>query len=562
MRVFAWSDLHLEVKSNFEVVRDFCALHYKHRTTVPPGFNEVEQDAPDTSFKRNVSIDYRHPGSTASGHAPGIPEDAAWSHFRISLATGVGKLWETIRGQSTTLNEDFSQDVLILAGDIHTDLEGLKESLQLFCSVFRHVAFVPGNHELWVTQKDREAGIGDSIQKLDSILLLCESLGVHTKPFCPSADVRVVPLLSWYDEFDPQFCSAAQPATQPAQERLSSEKPYLGSMTQSIAKRNTQKDLEVFSENWMDYCACKWPHPLSNNDPRPGSDHGTQYWGHEQSDYEALLFKRPAAGSQTDQRACVAANPSSASASSTTALIRMGGEDAGAVAGARRLCGSSLKPNCSALSARKACPSGADCAPRQTRDLMGMPLNLADFFACENERRGCFIDICKEPRGVSQSQQHELRAATALPVKAPHKSDSEESSEPRESHSYHINMNEGQQSSTACTYASSFVKNPHSRFAGGNDGKPVVITFSHFLPRAELTTIHPLTPRALAYVMGSTRIDEQLRQAGGSIHVFGHSHVNADEVIEGVRYIQHSLGRPSEQRWFPGRRVPKVILEI
>lgn len=158
MRVFAWSDLHLEVKSNFELVRDFCALHHKHPVTVPPGFNEFKQDAPDASSRKNVLLDYRHPCSPASGHATGIPEDATWSHFRISLATGVGKLWETIRGQAKALNEDFGQDVIILAGDVHTDLQGLKESLQLFCSVFRHVAFVPGNHELWVTQKDRETG--------------------------------------------------------------------------------------------------------------------------------------------------------------------------------------------------------------------------------------------------------------------------------------------------------------------------------------------------------------------------------------------------------------------
>lgn len=329
------------------------------------------------------------------------------------------------------------------------------------------------------------AGIADSIQKFDSILLLCESLGVHTKPFSPSADVRVVPLLSWYDEFDPQFCNAAQPALQPNCERLSLEKSYPGSMTKSLAKRNSQKDLEVLSENWMDYCACRWPHPLSNNDPRQGSDNGTQFWSHEQRDHKTVFLKRPAAGppAQTDQRTCVAASPPSASSSS-----------------------------------------------RQTRDLMGMPLNLTDFFACENERRGCFIDVCKDPRDVFQSERGELGAAAALPVNASHEADSEESSKTHESHGYHIRNNESQQSSTANTQTSPFVS--HNRLTRGNDGKPVVITFSHFLPRAELTTIHPLTPRALAYVMGSTRIDEQLRQAGGSIHVFGHSHVNADEVIE------------------------------
>lgn len=40
------------------------------------------------------------------------------------------------------------------------------------------------------------------------------------------------------------------------------------------------------------------------------------------------------------------------------------------------------------------------------------------------------------------------------------------------------------------------------------------------------------------------------------------SNVRIEFVAQGVRYIQHSLGRPSEQKWFPGRRVPKVIFEV
>lgn len=77
----------------------------------------------------------------------------------------------------------------------------------------------------------------------------------------------------------------------------------------------------------------------------------------------------------------------------------------------------------------------------------------------------------------------------------------------------------------------------------------LTLTCSHFLPRRDL-----LPPdRFLRYpelpkVAGSPRIERQLRQAGSDIHVFGHSHIRVDEIIDGVRYVQHSLAYPRERR--------------
>ena len=91
----------------------------------------------------------------------------------------------------------YRNDALILAGDVSHDAAVLRTTLSLFLERFRHVFFVPGNHELWVRKGEYE----HSLQKFEDILRMCESLGVRTSPAClgQGADrVCVVPLFSWY----------------------------------------------------------------------------------------------------------------------------------------------------------------------------------------------------------------------------------------------------------------------------------------------------------------------------------------------------------------------------
>lgn len=74
-----------------------------------------------------------------------------------------------------------------------------------------------------------------------------------------------------------------------------------------------------------------------------------------------------------------------------------------------------------------------------------------------------------------------------------------------------------------------------------------VISFSHFLPRIDL--IPPYVPRwhrTLDPVLGSTRIEDQLRALQPDIHVYGHSHINRAVSLDGVRYINNALGYPQE----------------
>lgn len=61
----------------------------------------------------------------------------------------------------------YKDDVLILAGDISDDQAVLRSTFQLTVRKFKHVFFVPGNHDLWVRRKERD---------------LLDSLGNKLKP--------------------------------------------------------------------------------------------------------------------------------------------------------------------------------------------------------------------------------------------------------------------------------------------------------------------------------------------------------------------------------------------
>lgn len=75
-----------------------------------------------------------------------------------------------------------------------------------------------------------------------------------------------------------------------------------------------------------------------------------------------------------------------------------------------------------------------------------------------------------------------------------------------------------------------------------------VITLSHFLPRRDLLPpADDLRFKSLPKVSGSAWLEAQLRTLNPKVHVFGHTHINCDRVIEGVRYVQNALRYPRER---------------
>ena len=114
---------------------------------------------------------------------------------------------EWVRGLSDT---KYTNDAIILAGDISDDLSTLEETFTHFASRFRYTFFTPGNHELWCKRRgplkegeseaDREI-IPDSMAKLERVLKLCETCGVDTRPRLLGDGDRkiwVAPIVAWY----------------------------------------------------------------------------------------------------------------------------------------------------------------------------------------------------------------------------------------------------------------------------------------------------------------------------------------------------------------------------
>lgn len=88
---------------------------------------------------------------------------------------------------------------------------------------------------------------------------------------------------------------------------------------------------------------------------------------------------------------------------------------------------------------------------------------------------------------------------------------------------------------------------------GASGGAAVpIISFSHFVPRVELTPEKRfLYLPTLSKAVGSRFLEERLRRLGSCMHVFGHTHFGWDASLDGVRYVQAALGYPFEWRERP-----------
>lgn len=128
----------------------------------------------------------------------------------------------------------FRHDVLAVSGDVSDELGALEQALGCLASKFAAVFYTPGNHELWIREKDRASGLMDSRAKLARVLELCQRLGVHTQPR-RLGNLWLAPLFSWHHKsFD---CEPDIPGVPPAS-------------AWTIA----------------DYGACRWPRSVPGGD--------------------------------------------------------------------------------------------------------------------------------------------------------------------------------------------------------------------------------------------------------------------------------------------------------
>src|SRR5689334_24805559 len=85
-----------------------------------------------------------------------------------------------------------------------------------------------------------------------------------------------------------------------------------------------------------------------------------------------------------------------------------------------------------------------------------------------------------------------------------------------------------------------------------------VVTFSHFLPRADLLPPKEyLRIKWLDSVSVCAALDSQIREVGSVVHVCGHTHTRVDNVIDGVRYVQNAVRYPKERT---GASVPIKLI--
>ena len=112
---------------------------------------------------------------------------------------------------------DYTEDILIIAGDVIHDLRKMRAIFQNLSARFFKVLFVPGNHDLWLWQSEAE----DSLEKFEQIMTLAQEENIQTFPYVDD-HLTIIPLFSWYD------FSFGQPS-------------------------------ESLQAGWNDFLACKWP---------------------------------------------------------------------------------------------------------------------------------------------------------------------------------------------------------------------------------------------------------------------------------------------------------------
>ncbi|MDR3537689.1 MAG: metallophosphoesterase [Acetobacteraceae bacterium] len=151
----------------------------------------------------------------------------------------------------------YPEDWLIVAGDVCESIDLFAEALGWLTHRFARVIWVPGNHELWLTDRGQETR--SSVAKYASLVAAARRCGVLTPedPFVawpPTGDV-IVPLCTLYDySFRPDDIAladvvawAAELRNVAADEHLISAAPFQG-MVEWCAQRCDETEMRLARE--------------------------------------------------------------------------------------------------------------------------------------------------------------------------------------------------------------------------------------------------------------------------------------------------------------------------
>lgn len=147
-------------------------------------------------------------------------------------------------------DQEYQNDYLICAGDISHKLKLFSITLELLVKKFKKVFFVPGNHDLWIRDKDA----ADSLEKFHLISKICNSYNVSQvsfEIFDDTVSALIYPVFAWYT------------------------KPEEGPDSLFLPKKMEDPTLSM----WVDNREIKWPdfkkfsyaseYFLNQNDPVP-----------------------------------------------------------------------------------------------------------------------------------------------------------------------------------------------------------------------------------------------------------------------------------------------------
>jgi predicted phosphodiesterase len=101
---------------------------------------------------------------------------------------------ENLRWVSQISRQDYRGDILLCAGDVSQKLTSLGRVLESLRACFREVLYVPGNHELWLTEQGHE----NSLERFHRVLQIAAECGVRVQPLTLEG-ISLVPLFAWYD---------------------------------------------------------------------------------------------------------------------------------------------------------------------------------------------------------------------------------------------------------------------------------------------------------------------------------------------------------------------------
>lgn len=96
---------------------------------------------------------------------------------------------------------DADPDVVVIAGDVGNGPRSAGEALGYLSFGRRANLFVPGNHDVWLTDRELEDGIDSSFQALDALREACAATGFRYLPGDPVVvgGVGFAGSLGWYD---------------------------------------------------------------------------------------------------------------------------------------------------------------------------------------------------------------------------------------------------------------------------------------------------------------------------------------------------------------------------